>query len=63
MPILHLDLHVPKSEDGKGTFAEVADILDHLTTIYAWHPYVHMFLTAATKGARELDQELGPEEG
>lgn len=50
------DLYVPISDDGKTTFAEVADILNHLATLYAWHPDVHGFLTVRANDARKIDQ-------
>lgn len=56
MPLKHFDLHVPISEDGRTTFAEVADILDHLATVYAWHPDVHAFLNDCTTDARGKDR-------
>lgn len=55
MPLKHFDLHVPISEDGRTTFAEVADILDHLATVYAWHPDVHVWFLAGAAFAREKD--------
>lgn len=55
MALKHFDLHVPISEDGRTTFAEVADILDHLATVYAWHPDVTVFLLLATAEARQID--------
>lgn len=51
----HFDLHVPISEDGRTTFAEVADILDHLATMYAWHPDVHAWFTHYALRARSID--------
>lgn len=54
----HFDLHVPISEDGRTTFAEVADILDHLATVYAWHPQVHGFLLDCSGDGRHLDREF-----
>jgi hypothetical protein len=57
----HFDLHVPISEDGRTTFAEVADILDHLATLYAWHPDVHAHLLVGANGARVLDRTYDAE--
>ncbi len=51
----HLDLHVPTSDDGRTTFVEVADVLDHLATLYAWHPDVYGFLITRACEARQID--------
>ena len=51
--MIHLDLHVPTSDDNATTFAEVGDILDHLATLYAWHPEVYAFLITRALQARQ----------
>lgn len=50
-----ITLHVPRSEDGNGEFARIADILDVLATMYGWHPQAHDFLLGACSEARNLD--------
>lgn len=62
MPIRHYDLHVPISEDGRTTFSEVADILDHLATLYAWHPDCYGFLVTRASEARQVDSIYEAEE-
>lgn len=59
----HLDLHVPMSADGRTTFSEAADILDHLATMYAWHPDVYGFFLTRALQARQIDSvyEQGPD--
>lgn len=56
-----LTLHVPRSDDGETEFARLADILDHLATTYAWHPYAHGFLITRAEEARKIDQVMGRE--
>lgn len=60
-PIEILILHVPRSPDGETEFAHVADILDHLATLYAWHPYVHGFLVTRANNARQCDKMMTKE--
>ena len=55
-----LVLHVPLSEDGNSEFARVADILDHLATMYAWHPECYAFLLTRANEARAIDQKSPP---
>ena len=55
MALKRFDLYVPVSEDGWTTFAEVADVLDHLATLYAWHPDVYGFLITRACEARQID--------
>lgn len=50
-----LTLHVPRSPDGLTEFARVADILDHLATLEAWHPEVYAFLITRANEARQID--------
>ena len=55
MGLNRMILDVPTSEDGRTTFSDIADILDHLATVYAWHPDVHAFLLVRASDAREID--------
>lgn len=63
MPLKRFDLHVPISEDGRTTFAELGDILDHLATLYAWHPDAYGFLVTRASEARQVDSVYEREEG
>lgn len=49
------DLYVPISDDGRTTFSEVSDILEHLATLYAWHPDCYGFLVTRAHEARQID--------
>lgn len=51
-----ITLHVPRSDDGRTEFARVADILDHLATLEAWHPDAYAFLVTRANDAREIDR-------
>ncbi len=63
MAIVRYTLDVPRSEDGRTTFAEVADILDHLATVFGWHSDAHAFLVTRADQARAIDRiyELEPD--
>lgn len=56
MGLSRMILDVPTSEDGRTTFSDIADILDHLATVYAWHADVHAFLLIRAQDAREADR-------
>lgn len=59
--MLILTLHVETSPDGNTQFTVVADVLDHLATLWAWHPEVYGFLITRANEARQIDQKLAPE--
>lgn len=54
-PLEVLTLHVPRSDDGRTEFSRVADILDHLATLYGWEPNVYGFLITRAHDARNID--------
>lgn len=56
------DLYVPISDDGRTTFSEVSDILEHLATLYAWHPDCYGFLVTRAHEARMIDTIYEKEE-
>lgn len=56
-----ITLHVPRSDDGETEFARIADVLDHLATLYAWHPYAYAHLLTLANNARKIDQVMGCE--
>lgn len=57
------DLYVPISDDGRTTFSEVSDILEHLATLYAWHPDVYGFFVTRAHEARQIDTVYEKETG
>jgi len=57
-PIEKITLHVPRSEDGETEFARVADILDHLATMYAYNDYIYGFLVTRANDARQIDKVM-----
>jgi hypothetical protein len=56
MTTKRFDLYVPMSDDGLTEFAAIGDILDHLATLWAWHPDVHAFLITRAEQARAIDR-------